>query len=178
MHHLVARVISHAQPFSRRVACPRAPCSIRTHAPLLAQPISDDAADRLAVITVIRQVAAHAAQFHRAPPDDGGIPRSIVASILDTMMPLLSVADRRARRDPLEELKSATSVVSIAFLIYAKAEHTWPFGPKEIKEAFAETTTRLRPFPSSNTTQPTGLAMSHSAEVLRGTLANGTRQPS
>ena len=27
----------------------------------------------------------------------------------------------------------------IAFLIYAKAEHTWPFGPKEIKEAFAET---------------------------------------
>jgi amino acid transporter len=27
----------------------------------------------------------------------------------------------------------------IAFLIYAKAERTWPFGPKEIKEAFAET---------------------------------------
>jgi amino acid transporter len=25
---------------------------------------------------------------------------------------------------------------AIAFLIYAKAEHTWPFGPKEIKEAF------------------------------------------
>jgi amino acid transporter len=24
----------------------------------------------------------------------------------------------------------------IAFLIYAKAEHTWPFGPKEIKETF------------------------------------------
>jgi amino acid transporter len=27
----------------------------------------------------------------------------------------------------------------IAFLVYAKAEHTWPFGPKEVKEAFAET---------------------------------------
>jgi amino acid transporter len=27
---------------------------------------------------------------------------------------------------------------AIAFLIYAKAEHTWPFGPKEIKEAFIE----------------------------------------
>jgi len=26
----------------------------------------------------------------------------------------------------------------IAFLIYARAEHTWPFGPKEIKEAFAD----------------------------------------
>jgi amino acid transporter len=26
---------------------------------------------------------------------------------------------------------------AIAFLIYARAEHTWPFGPKEIKEAFA-----------------------------------------
>ena len=25
----------------------------------------------------------------------------------------------------------------IAFFIYAKTEHTWPFGPKEIKEAFA-----------------------------------------
>jgi hypothetical protein len=29
-------------------------------------------------------------------------------------------------------------VGAIAFLIYARAEHTWPFGPKEIKEAFAE----------------------------------------
>jgi amino acid transporter len=29
----------------------------------------------------------------------------------------------------------------IAYLIYAKAEHTWPFGPKEIKEAFATTDT-------------------------------------
>jgi amino acid transporter len=27
-------------------------------------------------------------------------------------------------------------VGAIAFLIYARAEHTWPFGPKEIKEAF------------------------------------------
>ncbi|EOD65620.1 amino acid permease [Amycolatopsis vancoresmycina DSM 44592] len=26
---------------------------------------------------------------------------------------------------------------AIAYLVYAKAEHTWPFGPKEIKEAFA-----------------------------------------
>jgi len=30
---------------------------------------------------------------------------------------------------------------AIAFLICAKAEHTWPFGPKEIKEAFASTET-------------------------------------
>jgi amino acid transporter len=29
----------------------------------------------------------------------------------------------------------------IAFLIYAKAEHTWPFGPKEIKETFIEEVT-------------------------------------
>ncbi|MDT7797997.1 MAG: hypothetical protein QOI78_1430 [Actinomycetota bacterium] len=29
----------------------------------------------------------------------------------------------------------------IAYLVYAKAEHTWPFGPKEIKEAFASTET-------------------------------------
>jgi amino acid transporter len=29
-------------------------------------------------------------------------------------------------------------VGAIAFLIYAKAERTWPFGPKEIKEAFAD----------------------------------------
>jgi amino acid transporter len=27
---------------------------------------------------------------------------------------------------------------AIAFLIYAKAEHTWPFGPKEVKEAFVD----------------------------------------
>ena len=27
---------------------------------------------------------------------------------------------------------------AIAFLIYAKAEHTWPFGPKEVKEAFLD----------------------------------------
>src|SRR5262249_41381869 len=26
----------------------------------------------------------------------------------------------------------------IAFLVYAKTEHTWPFGPKEIDEAFAD----------------------------------------
>ncbi len=26
----------------------------------------------------------------------------------------------------------------LAFLIYARAEHTWPFGPKEVKEAFAD----------------------------------------
>src|SRR5690349_20888005 len=30
-------------------------------------------------------------------------------------------------------------VGAIAFLVYARAEHTWPFGPKEIKEAFAAT---------------------------------------
>ncbi|PXX12106.1 APC family permease [Mycolicibacterium moriokaense] len=29
-------------------------------------------------------------------------------------------------------------VGTIAFLIYAKAEHTWPFGPKEVKEAFVD----------------------------------------
>ncbi|QKV73247.1 APC family permease [Amycolatopsis sp. Hca4] len=29
------------------------------------------------------------------------------------------------------------AVGAIAYLVYAKAEHTWPFGPKEIKEAFA-----------------------------------------
>jgi amino acid transporter len=29
-------------------------------------------------------------------------------------------------------------VGAIAFLIYAKAEHTWPFGPKEVKEAFVD----------------------------------------
>lgn len=28
---------------------------------------------------------------------------------------------------------------AIAFVIYAKTEHTWPFGPKDIKEAFAST---------------------------------------
>jgi hypothetical protein len=27
---------------------------------------------------------------------------------------------------------------AIAFLIYAKAEHTWPFGPKEITETFVD----------------------------------------
>jgi amino acid transporter len=30
---------------------------------------------------------------------------------------------------------------AIAYLVYAKAERTWPFGPKEIKEAFASTET-------------------------------------
>ncbi|MGW3996823.1 APC family permease [Amycolatopsis sp. NPDC004772] len=29
------------------------------------------------------------------------------------------------------------AVGAIAYLVYAKAENTWPFGPKEIKEAFA-----------------------------------------
>ncbi|MEU0529594.1 APC family permease [Amycolatopsis tolypomycina] len=29
------------------------------------------------------------------------------------------------------------AVGAIAYLVYARAEHTWPFGPKEIKEAFA-----------------------------------------
>lgn len=29
------------------------------------------------------------------------------------------------------------AVGALAYLVYAKAEHTWPFGPKEIKEAFA-----------------------------------------
>ncbi|MEV7039784.1 APC family permease [Amycolatopsis sp. NPDC051061] len=33
------------------------------------------------------------------------------------------------------------AVGAIAYLIYAKAERTWPFGPKEIKEAFASTET-------------------------------------
>ena len=28
-------------------------------------------------------------------------------------------------------------VGAIAFLVYARAERTWPFGPKEIKEAYA-----------------------------------------
>ncbi|MGW5723631.1 APC family permease [Amycolatopsis sp. NPDC003865] len=30
---------------------------------------------------------------------------------------------------------------ALAYLVYAKAENTWPFGPKEIKEAFASTET-------------------------------------
>ncbi|MGW4059527.1 APC family permease [Amycolatopsis sp. NPDC004747] len=29
------------------------------------------------------------------------------------------------------------AVGALAYLVYARAEHTWPFGPKEIKEAFA-----------------------------------------
>jgi amino acid transporter len=33
----------------------------------------------------------------------------------------------------------------VAYLGYAKAEHTWPFGPKEIKEAFAATDTEGAP---------------------------------
>ncbi len=33
------------------------------------------------------------------------------------------------------------AVGAIAYLVYAKAERTWPFGPKEIKEAFASTET-------------------------------------
>jgi len=33
------------------------------------------------------------------------------------------------------------AIGAIAFLIYAKAEHTWPFGPKEIKEAFLDAPT-------------------------------------
>jgi amino acid transporter len=33
----------------------------------------------------------------------------------------------------------------IAYLVYAKAEHTWPFGPKEIKEAFASAETEGAP---------------------------------
>ncbi|GLY40299.1 amino acid permease [Amycolatopsis sp. NBRC 101858] len=33
------------------------------------------------------------------------------------------------------------AVGAIAYLVYAKAENTWPFGPKEIKEAFASTET-------------------------------------
>ena len=36
-------------------------------------------------------------------------------------------------------------VGGIAFLIYAKAENTWPFGEKEIKEAFASTETEGAP---------------------------------
>jgi amino acid transporter len=30
------------------------------------------------------------------------------------------------------------AIGAIAYLIYARAEHTWPFGPKDIKEAFAD----------------------------------------
>ncbi|HEY6648340.1 MAG TPA: APC family permease [Mycobacterium sp.] len=30
------------------------------------------------------------------------------------------------------------AIGAIAYLIYARAEHTWPFGPKEIKEAFVD----------------------------------------
>src|SRR3954466_15125628 len=30
------------------------------------------------------------------------------------------------------------AIGSVAFLIYARAEHTWPFGPKEINEAFVD----------------------------------------
>lgn len=30
---------------------------------------------------------------------------------------------------------------TIAYLIWARVEHTWPFGPKEIKESFVEPTT-------------------------------------
>jgi amino acid transporter len=30
------------------------------------------------------------------------------------------------------------AIGAIAYLIYAKAEHTWPFGPKDIKEAFVD----------------------------------------
>ena len=33
------------------------------------------------------------------------------------------------------------AVGAIAYLVYAKTERTWPFGPKEIKEAFASTET-------------------------------------
>src|SRR3569833_502616 len=33
------------------------------------------------------------------------------------------------------------AVGALAYLVYAKAENTWPFGPKEIKEAFASTET-------------------------------------
>ncbi|MEV4145513.1 APC family permease [Amycolatopsis sp. NPDC049691] len=33
------------------------------------------------------------------------------------------------------------AVGALAYLVYAKAENTWPFGPKEIKEAFASTDT-------------------------------------
>ncbi|WIX99131.1 APC family permease [Amycolatopsis mongoliensis] len=33
------------------------------------------------------------------------------------------------------------AVGALAYLVYAKAERTWPFGPKEIKEAFASTET-------------------------------------
>jgi amino acid transporter len=30
------------------------------------------------------------------------------------------------------------AIGAVAYLIYARAEHTWPFGPKDIKEAFAD----------------------------------------
>jgi amino acid transporter len=35
------------------------------------------------------------------------------------------------------------AIGSIAFLVYAKAEHTWPFGPKEINEAFVHATAQV-----------------------------------
>jgi amino acid transporter len=45
--------------------------------------------------------------------------------------------------DPLSQILSVSWVVVgvIAFLIFARAEHVWPFGPKEIKEEFVTTST-------------------------------------
>jgi hypothetical protein len=46
-----------------------------SRATVLAQLISDDCADRLAVMPVIRHVAARAAQVHRARPTTAVLPK-------------------------------------------------------------------------------------------------------
>ena len=45
--------------------------------------------------------------------------------------------------DPLSQILSVSWVVVgvVAFLIFARAEHVWPFGPKEIKEEYLTTST-------------------------------------
>jgi amino acid transporter len=40
---------------------------------------------------------------------------------------------------PIEWSLAWVALGAVAFLIWARAEHTWPFGPKEIREAFAAT---------------------------------------
>jgi hypothetical protein len=37
---------------------------------------------------------------------------------------------------PIEWSLGWVALGGIAFLIWAKLEHTWPFGPKEIREAY------------------------------------------
>ena len=45
--------------------------------------------------------------------------------------------------DPLSQILSVSWVVVgvVAFLVFARAEHVWPFGPKEIKEEYLTTST-------------------------------------